>query len=571
MKNLKHRNQFTDDFNFLTDAKQNIKNLRKNINYALNRVLPTRILSKANIFNMVIKIAQDLSSMIMLSVEDSLVESNILIAQKELSVRGLATFSGHQAMRAKSSSGTVKISYKPMAFQRTPIINYVDLILKCEQNNLMYIAKFDTTTSNQVSELLDIIEGRYVYDEFIAFGDSLEQISLDDNIAIENDHIEVEVNGVKFTKFNSLYDMKSTSKGFITKNSIGEQVDIIFGDNINGVKINEGDKVRVKYLLSNGELGNLDNLDDVTFKIVSGTYDINGNAVDINDDIEIKPISGFVLGSHGEDIERTRAIAGYNSRSLVFTRPENITSYLSRLSILSHIDVWTDLNSNVYKILLLPNIYNKLNEFRDYLKLPILDFTLNDNQKNSIIQYLNQSDGQATSTELMLVDPKFKKYIIFVYVTGNIVDERLFKSKVENNISQVFLENTLLDVDIEANGLITQNEILQSIVTIDGVTQCNISIISEENEIARINQEYVQEYVEFNGATKTVKTRLVLLEENENPNLGFNELGGIITSKRNHIPILKGGFKKYNYPQADILLDNGIYIFYKKNGTYEAL
>lgn len=580
MKKIKYKNQFLDSFEILKDGKRNITNVKKNITHALNKLLPSRILSKANIFNISIDVSQELSKMIMLNVEDSLIENNILIAQKPLSVRGLATLSGHVATRGISSKGEILITFKPSAFLKSPFIIFENPIFKFEGNNLQYYSKSNVTiTSSNIEKSFVLTEGERVKNDYIVEGYKLEKIELDNNLAIENSNIEVFVNSEKYKQFDCLYDMKSTSKGFIVKNGIGNQVDIIFGDDINGRKLENGDKVEVYYMVTNGEYGNIDFENESLnqkFKIVSGVTDNFGVSIDINDDIIININSGFVFGSNGEDIEKTRMLSGYNSKSLVFTRPENLMSYLSRLSTLSHIDVWTDNDSNIYKILALPNLMNKINEYTDYLNIGISELTLNDNQKKSLIDYIEGSDAQSTSTELLFVEPTFKKYAIFVYIKGNVIDKNTTKKEIQSQISKVFIENTLTDFDIENyNITITKNEIIENIISnVSGIDECTITIKSEENEVAKINGYYKIENEVHYGATKKIVEEVIYLTgENENPNLGFNELGSICTHQRSEIPILRGDFKIKNNSENNpiIELDEPIYIFLKQDTTYESI
>ena len=565
----KHKNSFTDTFKYLTSAITSIDDIGKKINSVLNSKLPNRLLSRANIFNMTIDVTSDLTKLVLLQVEDSLVEQNMLIAEKELSVRGLATLSGHEAVRPMSSEGIIKLSILNSAYELSPIITFQDLILKCETNGLMYIAKDKNIVANSSSTIfVDVIEGSWVTSEIIASGNKLEIINLDDINAIDHNNVEIFVNGTRYTKFDALYDMQSISTGYIIKNGIKNQIDVIFGDDIHGKKLQEGDTITIKHLVTNGELGNLQSLAEANFNISEGVYDINGNELSINDDILIYAHQGFVLGSNGENIETTRLIAGYNSRSLVFTKPENVKAFLSRLSILSYVDVWAELDGNVYKLLLLPNIKNKINEYRDYLTLQ--DLTLSTNQKTSIIEYLNTSGSQHTSTEVVLVEPQFCKYATFVYVSGNILDTASFKCKVENAISKVFLDETLLDS--MTDGLITQNEIVESITSISNVVQCNIDVFSEENEIARINGRYELTTTRTNGAALTKSLKSIIITNSENPNLGFDDLGGINTTNKNQIPLLRGGFKKFDVDGNHFTLEKAIYIFVKNtNGDFELI
>ena len=566
-----YSNQFTDSFKYLTSAAKSVKDLSTQVTGVLNRILPSRILSKANIFNMSIDVSVDLSKLIMLHVEDSLIEQNMLIAQKETSIRGLATLTGHSAVRPISSTGVIKLSLKTSLQLLTPTLVLNDVIFRCMSNNLNYLVttSIQSIATSTETLFLSIIEGSYITNQYIAQGDKLETIYLDDNSAIEQSNILVHVNGIQWSVASALYDMTAGQQSYILKNGIGNQVDIIFGDGVYGKRLTAGDVIVIKHLVTAGEEGNVPH--DAQFKLVSGIYNSEGIQIDISDYITIAIEQGFQLGSNGENIETTRLIAGYNSRALTFIRPENLKAYLSRLSILSLIDVWTDQDDNVFNLMLLPNIRTKLNTWSDYFSIALDKLVLTDMQKASIIEYINTSGQQITSSELLIVEPIFEKYAMFIYINANSVNKQTLKSQIESAVAEQFLLSTFLDNDMTNQGIISQTAILESIWSIDNINQANIDIVSERNELARINGSYDTTEIIWVGATKQIITKTVTVSPTDNPNLGFDELGSVSTGSHNSIPLLRGGFRRYNSDSEPILLDKPVYIFYKTINGFEEL
>lgn len=569
----KHNNQFTDQFKYLADTAAGITGIKTKVTSVLNRLLPNRVLSRANIFNFTIDVTQDLTNTVLLHVEDSLVEQNILVAQKETSVRGLATLSGHDAVRPISSRGVIKIMLKPSIVTFAgPKIIFNSAKFKSEKNNLTYVVtdpQAKIVSSMDSTILLHITEGNYETIEHTADGRKLEKVSIDTNGAIGNDGISVWVDGIKWNKVDSLYDMKSGGKEYLTKNGIGSQVDIIFGDGVHGKQLNAGSQVSIQYLVTSGELGNVDIGSD--FKLIEGCFTASGDGLDLNSFATIKALQGFKLGSNGEHIETTRNLAGYNSRALVFVRPENLKAYLSRLSILSHIDVWTEQDDLIYNVLLLPNIMQKLESYSSYFYMDEADMVLNKDQETAIKEYINTSGSQVTSTEIILKKPTFEKYVAFIYIDAQFIDKHRLRTEIQDSIGQVMLESTFLDVDMNANGVIAQSKILDSLYEINEINQVNIDILSEQNELARINGKYTKTEVEYVGSVKRLKQVVKTVNSNENPNLGFTELGGIQPIKKTSIPIMRGGFLKYNGENQTVLLDQSLYIFYKTPNGYEEL
>lgn len=572
---VQYTNQYKDKFKFLTSESGKINTMRSQVNSMLNRILPNRILSKANIFNLTLDVIQDISNVNLFYVEDSLNENNINTAQKDVSVYGLARLSGYNAVRPISSRGTLKISLKQGIQALTPQLILKDIVLVCDNNSLKYVSnikndivKINTSTDNV---FIEFIEGDKKEQSFVCDGSNLFTVNLDDNEAIENYEVNVSVNGVNYTKYDSLYDMGVTTKGYLLKNGIGNQVDIVFGDGVHGVKPLDGEVVTVSYLTTNGELGNISN--DVTFSVDDGFYDVNGESIDVSNYIEITVDSGFSLGSNGEDIETTRNMSGYNSRSLVFARPENMKAYLSRLSILSHIDVYTDEEDDkIFNIIALNNIYDNIEKYSDYLTLDTNVILLSDKVKTEIKEMLNNSRRQLTSSEIVFKDAEFKKYAMFVYIDADVRNKIELKQKIEDEVCRIFLENTLLDVDMSSNNSnIKKSAIIDALYNIDEISSLGIDIVSEDNERAKITGEYTTKNITYVSGVKKIEETKVTVSDGDNPNIGFTELNDIHVTEKQQIPILGSGFDRYLSSDETMEIEKPIYIFYNNNNQYEEL
>lgn len=559
-------NQFTDRFKFLNVAAAKTDELSKQISAFLSKYLPQRVLSKTNIFELTQQTVQDISTLNMFYIEDSLIENNINVAQNPISVRGLAELSGHSSTRVISAYGSIELNLLPGLSLSTPTIIFDNTVIRCISNGLSYsMINPDSTVqvnTDNNSVVLDIIEGIWKEQTLVGDGTSQFIIHLNDLDTIENSHISVSVNSVLYSQFDRLYDMTSTSKGFLLRNGVSNQVDIIFGDGIHGVQVTESDTVLVKYLTSNGELGNIADISDsVTFEIISGLYDAEGDEINSTDNITIKYLSGFALGSYGEHIETTRMMAGHNSRSFVFARPENLKAYLSRLSILSHIDIWTEGNDLIFNVLALPNVMNKIRSYSDYLYLSDTDLKLTEAQRTAISEYINTSGSQLSSSEIVYRDPVFDKYAIFVYVDASYTDVNVFKSKIFDTISKYMLEQTFADVDLNYDMIISKSAIINDLYDIPEVNRLSMTILSERNENAKI-QGYYTRSVEINtGSVIELTTETVIVQSGDNPNLGFSDIGDIVTDTKFNIPVIRSGFYKYNNTNPAVLLDKPIYIF----------
>lgn len=568
-------NQFIDKFKYLKTEDAKIRNLRTRVTQILNQLLPSRILSKANIFNLTLDLSQDYANMMMVYIENSLVESNILTAQNESSVRGLATMPGHNATRPISSRGVLRCTLKQGLQLITPKLILSNVVVVCESNKLQYTGKIvgdiqEVSTSVAAFDI-EVIEGRIKTAKVVSDGSKLFTVELDDTDAIENYDISVTVDNEQFDKYDSLYDMGAMTKGFYMKNGFGNQVDIVLGDGIHGVLPREGATIIVTYRLTNGEAGNLQN-NAQTWSFNSGIYNAAGEEIDIAEYIDVKIQSGFQLGSNGENIELTRNLAGYNSRSLVFAKPENIQAYLSRLSILSKIDVWTENDDNVYNMLLLPNVMTKFKRYSDYLYADTSEFALTAGVKTDIKQMLDASRRQATSSEIVMHDPIFRRYAIFVYIDAVINDKDALRIAIEDKVSAVMIAQTFAETSIDKQIMVSKSAIVDAIYDMPEIKNLSTDIISEQNENARINGYFDYKVTEMIGSVQQTRTERRTIPATTNPNIGFTDLGDMKTLERKEVPILRGGFSRFVDSNTTVEISKPVYIFYKTtNNTWDEL
>lgn len=568
---------FKDKFKFLRDTYTNVGTFSRSIREYIDKNIPNRFKSISNIFNLQLDVTQDISTLHLLRQETAENELNIFTAQNESNIRGLSQLTGHNPVLPISSRGSIRLSIVSSGLQEfgRQIMLEPDAVFICNNNGLEYILEREETVridTNAPYIFLTLVEGKRSTQTFVVdaddnkIGENLYTINLDDTLNIEHYMLKVYVNNELWTKSDSLRDMVSGEKTYLKRVGYGNQLDLIFGNGINGKKLTSGDVVKVEYLLTNGEAGNLQN--DAEFEITTGLKDIQNNEINAKQYFNVVRESGFLLGSNGESSEVTRAMTGFSSRSLSFARPEYMVSYLSRLSILSHVSSWTDQDDLLFNILALPKLI--FPSSREYLQVDEEKFKLNTEQKESIKKMIEASRRQWVSTEIVFQDPTIKKYALYVFVDNSIIYDKLdLKYKVENAISEIMLSKTYGDVDKDvSNDLISRSDFVNALYDMSDINTVNIDIISEENELALINTYYNKTETVIEGSSKIKKTVKVNLEDGENPNLGLSQIGDIKTDK-NEIPILRGGFKVYQEDgNTQTLPKNGVVIFLKENNEW---
>jgi hypothetical protein len=74
-----------------------------------------------------------------------------------------------------------------------------------------------------------------------------------------------------------------------------------------------------------------------------------------------------------------------------------------------------------------------------------------------------------------------------------------------------------------------------------------------------------------NGSVNQIITERIIVQSTDNPNLGFSDIGDIVTSTKYNIPLIRSGFKKYSSTGTHIALDKPIYIFQNVNNSWQEL
>ena len=120
------------------------------------------------------------------------------------------------------------------------------------------------------------------------------------------------------------------------------------------------------------------------------------------------------------------------------------------------------------------------------------------------------------------------------------------------------------------------------------LNECNINIFSQENENARILGYYdlistseklvndkrllIPDTFQTNAENRVAAlSHQIKVASNSNPQLGFDEFGSVKVLTREHLPILRGGFQKFDEEGNHFYFDKPVYIFRKTESGFEEL
>ena len=145
--------------------------------------------------------------------------------------------------------------------------------------------------------------------------------------------VSVSVNGEKWTKHNSLYDLLNNEKGYLLKTGISGGIDVYFGNGAFGAVPALGSTIEVEYVNHEGFTGNIDDGQDITFKWQSEGTDSVGEEHDLNEFLDITLTSSPKMGADRESTDFTKIMTPLASKSFVLATPDNYEYFLSRYGL----------------------------------------------------------------------------------------------------------------------------------------------------------------------------------------------------------------------------------------------
>ena len=518
-----------------------------------------QIFTPSSPFGQILLVLQNITSLIFYYIEDALVELNIYTAFKEKSVYGLARLAGHNPTRSISARGTLSMNIKPGSSEElgTPFV-YVNnnTAITNVNTGLPYIIKVDNPqekikidlTTNAIYNFR-AIQGEIEEQSVISNGRNLQSYNFASETQVENDTVEVFINGDQFGIVDSLYDMTKGERGVIVKTGIAGGIDIYFGNDDWGYVPPNGSQILVKYIKTAGIRGNIFAAADILqWKFNDQGLSNIGTEVDLNDVFNVGVKNPFVLGSSEEALDLTRLIAPKTSRALVLANPDNYVAFLSRFDY-SYVNAYTTYDDeyldddNVVYLFLVPNVQSRLSKDSDYFTTNVANFKLSEDEKTALYTYIQKSGRQIVSTELSVVDPIITKYglnIILRVFDG--IDPETLKADIIALMSQYFLR-------VQRRDKVPKSDVTALIENVSGVDSVNVQFVSERNEAAIRNGYYYKTTYQLDtvrSLREAIRTKVTLTTDSEgnvteDPNVGLDKFGDIQIGL-NELPIIRGGW-----------------------------
>jgi hypothetical protein len=499
--------------------------LSQTINYLTSKFDQNRIVfTAASPFGQILLVLENLTQLVFYYVEDAITELNINEATRLTSVYSLASLAGHNPSRAVSAVGEISIETNeeaidaPYDFVIIPNLTRI----RCLNNGLIYVLdlsqdeiRFAFNGTNDGTRL-GIRQGIIETQTVISRGIPIDSFSIgsSQNFFIDNFLVNVFVNGEKWKKYESILDMPRKENAFIVKTGITSGVDVYFGNDNYGKIPQRGSEIRVEYLVTEGTSGNIRTNDPakVLFEFIDSGFTLLGEEINLNQYFTITTTQPPFFGTNAEDSNLTRLIAPKTSKSFALVNADHYEVLLRKLKLFSVISVFLDeQDERVLNLFLIPDIRKTFSLGQDYFNADLDRFIMSDYQKNELLKYIEKSGSKLISTDIKLIDPIPSRYVLNVTIIAfDDVDTEIIKRDIRNNIGTFFIENT-------RRNRIPKSDLIKIVEEVNGVDSVSIKIVSEKNEISKI----------------------------ENPNsqlIGLDEFNDIICDIR-ELPLIRGGFR----------------------------
>lgn len=515
------------------------------------------VFTPASPFGQLLVVISNIAELIFTYISHTAEELNIRTAQNIESIQGLAQIAGHESYRGGSAYGVMGVKLNTsndFEGNHLKIKNFSKFTIN--ETGCIYFMNLPTdsiklSVGGGVFVSVPFMQGEIETQTFTSNGTPLQSFNPVIKGMTDHDNVAVRVNGKEWKKVNSLYDMppydsdnSEMSECFIVKSSPTIGISIFFGNGNFGQIPPSGALIEVVYIKTSGEVGN-SNSTKLSYKFIDMGIDEYGNEVDLNEVLIVETIAPPMLGANFENPEFTKVIAPKASKSFVLATPENYVSYLSKYNQYSFIyayhtkDDFDITDDNVIYLKIIPNIKKKLSSSEDYFEVPVSEFVLDKYEKQSLMAALENSGRMLIGAEVQIVDPEVKYFtinIILRYFEN--VDKSSVSANIRSKLNKYFL-------NISRSDIIPKSDLISIVEGIDGVDTCDIFFVTKDNEMAKKNGYYYDEY----GV-------MIPVNKDEDPQVGFDQYGNIVMDK-GCIYVPRGGWRDANDNYYTVTPENG--------------
>lgn len=484
------------ELKFLESVRVSADQIRTDARTYISRVYKraNTLFTEASPFAQIISVLSEIYELIMFYIEDATVEQNIYTAQHAESIYGMSRLTGHDATRGFASVGEIEFRWKPGADLSKITGSGINIDsraeLKFDINGLRYTLltakdRFRLEKSNNTKVKTAIIQGQFESQRLTGTGEKLQSFNIQTRSMTDHSKINVSVNGEKWTKHESLYDLLNDEKGYLIKTGISGGLDLYFGNGAFGAIPALGSTIEVEYVKHSGAAGNVDDGEDITVKWDAEGTDSLGTEHDLNEYLDVTVTSAPKMGGDRESTDFTKIMTPLASKSFVLATPDNYEYFLSRYGLFSYIDAYNTTDDqyldddNVIYIFAVPDVKKKLMKGQDYFSIPENEMFFDQNEYDKMYQVIQDSGQQMVTTEVVFVKPKVRKYSMDVNIR---YFEGFTKQEIYNDVRSAISDYLL---NVTRRDKLPKSDIVYILESIEGIDAVNVRFISETEETAR--------------------------------------------------------------------------------------
>lgn len=484
------------ELKFLESVRVSADQIRTDARTYISRVYKraNTLFTEASPFAQIISVLSEIYELIMFYIEDATVEQNIYTAQHAESIYGMSRLTGHDATRGFASVGEIEFRWKPGADLSKITGSGINIDsraeLKFDINGLRYTLltakdRFRLEKSNNTKVKTAIIQGQFESQRLTGTGEKLQSFNVQTRSMTDHSKINVSVNGEKWTKHESLYDLLNDEKGYLIKTGISGGLDLYFGNGAFGAIPALGSTIEVEYVKHSGAAGNVDDGEDITVKWDAEGTDSLGTEHDLNEYLDVTVTSAPKMGGDRESTDFTKIMTPLASKSFVLATPDNYEYFLSRYGLFSYIDAYNTTDDqyldddNVIYIFAVPDVKKKLMKGQDYFSIPENEMFFDQNEYDKMYQVIQDSGQQMVTTEVVFVKPKVRKYSMDVNIR---YFEGFTKQEIYNDVRSAISDYLL---NVTRRDKLPKSDIVYILESIEGIDAVNVRFISETEETAR--------------------------------------------------------------------------------------
>ena len=474
-------------------------------------------------------------------------------SNNERVIRNAAIYAGHNPGRGISATGTLKFVLKSSADieadipgGRITLTNKTNL--KNKTNGLDYSLNLGTDViTHRITPnyqfFVPIIQGKWQTKNYTGDGTALQTLSVKEigRKDVENFNVQVLVNGDLWPTKNHIWEMLPGEMACVVRTGFDGGIDIVFGNEGFGAIPTIGSIIEVRYLITDGQLGNIFRRTSNDFKFVDDMLSADGQAINVDKVFNIEIYTDINFGADKESLLFTKNILPISSNNFVLALPQQYAYAIKRLGVFSHVNAYE--KSGTIFIVATPNIRLFKNQNVDYFSIDMAAFSLDNYEKSKIDKYLRTGGNIQLTRKYKVVSPVISYYVVNIFVISysDATDDSV-NAQILNKISEYFLDLSRID-------RVPKLDIIRELSTITDIHSVDIQFISKKNEdYHNENITMVANKVNKYASSFNTDISTATLVPGYNPYsvVGLDPVLGDIIFEPNEIPVIRGGFYDRN-------------------------